>query len=109
MPRPMRNALLVLRVQTPAPTPHIASLAISSASASSLNVVTVRTEPTISSWKIRIWLCPLKTVGSKQKPPVRSPSADRDAGKTAVRCSRIFELGFQSSRGLLCRSPGRRN
>ena len=61
----MRNARVVSRVQTPAPRPYIVSLAISSASASSLNVVTASTGPKISSWKIRILLWPLKTVGSK--------------------------------------------
>ena len=41
------------------------SLAISIASASSLKVVTARTGPKISSWKTRISLWPLSTVGSK--------------------------------------------
>ena len=39
------------------------SLAISRASASSSKVVTATTGPKISSWKIRIELSPLKTVG----------------------------------------------
>ena len=65
MPRPMRNALLVSRVQTPAPRPYIVSFAISSASRSFLKVVTASTGPKISSWKIRMSFVPLKTVGSK--------------------------------------------
>ncbi|EKE17685.1 MAG: hypothetical protein ACD_10C00321G0003 [uncultured bacterium] len=39
------------------------SLAISSASASSLKVVTASTGPKISSWKMRILLWPLNKVG----------------------------------------------
>ncbi len=51
------------RVHTPAPRPYSVSLAISSASASSLNVVTDSTGPKISSWKMRILLWPSNTVG----------------------------------------------
>jgi hypothetical protein len=41
------------------------SLAIASASASSLKVVTASTGPKISSWKTRIALCPFRIVGWK--------------------------------------------
>ena len=64
MPWLIRHNRFMSRVQTPAPSPYIVSLAIDSASASSRKVVTASTGPKISSWKIRIRLWPLRTVGS---------------------------------------------
>ncbi|MNT83646.1 hypothetical protein D3C72_2235460 [compost metagenome] len=51
------------RDQTPAPRPYSVSLAISIASSKVLKVVTARTGPKISSWKTRMLLVPLNTVG----------------------------------------------
>ena len=64
MPRPMRYAVLMSRVQTPAPRPYSVSLAISSASSGVRNYVTASTGPKIASWKMRMRLCPSKTVGA---------------------------------------------
>src|SRR5665647_3168892 len=59
----MRQARLPSRVHTPAPRPYFVSLAIRSASASSVNVVSASTGPKISSWKTRIEFSPLKIGG----------------------------------------------
>ena len=109
MPRPMRNALLVLRVQTPAPTPHLPSLAISSASASSLNVVTVRTGPKDLLLEDPHLVVPLEDGRLEKEAAPQVAVRGSRCGKNRSPVLADFELGFQSSRGLLCRSPGRRN
>ncbi|MNN84593.1 hypothetical protein D3C81_2017730 [compost metagenome] len=50
----MRQARLLSRVHRPAPSPYWVSLAMASASASSLKVVTPSAGPKISSWNTRI-------------------------------------------------------
>ena len=48
---------------SPESTASLAPLKLDSASAMSVNLVTLTTGPKISSWKIRILLCPSKIVG----------------------------------------------
>ena len=73
MPSAIRIARPMSRVQTPEARPKRTSLAIASASASSLNLITESTGPKTSSWAMRIRLVtPAKIVGSMNQPLAHS-------------------------------------